>query len=55
MTQRHLIAATILLAIAAVAAAPTHAQTQAGQREAPAFAPVTAERLLNAETSRTTG
>ncbi|MCY4638403.1 MAG: PQQ-binding-like beta-propeller repeat protein [Acidobacteria bacterium] len=49
MTQRHLIAATILLAIAALAAAPAAAQTQAGQREAPAFAPVTPERLLNAE------
>ena len=49
MTQRHLIAATILLAIATIAVGPTRAQTQAGQREAPAFAPVTAERLLNAE------
>ena len=41
--------AALLLAACSLAAAPAPAQTPSGPREAPAFAPVTAERLINAE------
>ena len=41
--------AAFLLAACSLAAAPAPAQTPSGPREAPAFAPVTAERLINAE------
>ena len=48
MTQRCLIPLAVLLAAAATAI-PAHAQTAPAQREAPAFTPVTPERLVNAE------
>lgn len=47
--QRCLIAATFMLGLGALVAAPAPAQTPSGQREAPAFTPVTPERLVNAE------
>ena len=53
--QRCLIPATALLALGALLAVPALAQTQSGQREAPAFTPVTAERLLTRRTRPTTG
>lgn len=49
MTQRCLVPLAVLLAVAAAAAVPAHAQTTRAQREAPAFTPVTPERLVNAE------
>ena len=41
--------AALLVAACSLAAAPAPAQPPSGPREAPAFAPVTAERLINAE------
>ena len=54
-TRTGMTIAGVAAALALAVAGGARAQTETEQREAPAFSPVTAERLVNATRSRTTG